>query len=309
LDFSIMKLLLTCFSAFALFCHVHAGFCDGKSGKYCRYKDGFLVSTWCSCKYKRRRFLSKYKGGKYKGYKSKIKYSGSSLKRDCDSVEDRRCFNGCSGCTSGCSGVCLAASQVCATITLDNVDYNDGQKIHKLTTTCPMVTKFPYKTWKDRQLNSDAKELGYLRDTVNANNAWSKAVLLPKFYANATKGVSTVAAVNAAWDANCKATDMQQMNCRTYFPKCLYNRGDNSECMTYCSKAMECVRKVRAACVDANKKDPSNCKQFAAFGPRAGSDNCADLCREYQNDYVADAGSTLGSFMSVAIAFAITFIM
>merc|ERR550537_244344 len=109
-----MKLLLICFSAFALFCHVHAGFCDGKMGKYCRVKDHQTVSTWCSCKYKyKRRFLSKSKG---------------SAKRDCDSVSDQPCTNGCN------KGFCLSASQVCATTALDEVAYNDGQKIHKLTT-------------------------------------------------------------------------------------------------------------------------------------------------------------------------------
>lgn len=295
-------MLFICFSAFALFCHVHAGFCDGKSGRFCRTKDGYgLVSTYCSCKYKRRR-LSKSKKSYSKSY-SKIKYSGSSLKRDCDSVEDRQCMNGCG------SGVCLSAAQVCATSALNEVALSDGNKIHKLTTTCPMVTQFGYKSWKDRQQNTDTKELKYLEMTVNTINAFSKTNLLPKFYANGTKD-DTKTVVGKAWDANCQTitSDVQQMNCRSYFPKCVGNKGSNSECTAYCNKVMQCVDKVNSACVAANK-DPTNCKPYATFGPRGGSQNCALLCKEYQNDYVVDAGSTLGSFMSVAIAFAVTFIM
>jgi len=302
LDFSIMKLLLTCFSAFALFCHVHAGFCDDKSGRFCRTKEGYgLVSTFCSCKYKRRR-LSKKKSS----YGSYSKYKYKSLKRDCDSVEDRPCTNGCGG------GVCLSASQVCATTALNELALHDGSNVQKLSTTCPMVTQLTYKTWKDRQQNTDPKELVYLKNTLNANNAWSKANLAPKFYANATKGDSTPDAVSKAWDANCKSikTDVQQMNCRSYFPKCVLNRGSNSECIAYCNKAMQCVKAVKAACDAANTKDPTNCKPYPDFGPRGGEPDCALLCKENQNDFVkASTGSTLGSFMSVAIAFAISFIM
>ena len=152
----------------------------------------------------------------------------------------------------------------------------------------------------------------YLKNTLNANNAWSKANLAPKFYANATKGDSTPDAVSKAWDANCKTikTDVQQMNCRSYFPKCVLNRGSNSECIAYCNKAMQCVKAVKAACDAANTKDPTNCKPYPDFGPRGGEPDCALLCKENQNDFVkASTGSTLGSFMSVAIAFAISFIM
>lgn len=177
-----------------------------------------------------------------------------------------------------------------------------------------MVTKYDYKTWKDRQQNPDTKELGYFKTFLDANKAWSKASLVTKFYANATKGDSTPDVVNKAWDANCKTitADVNQMNCRSYFPKCVGNSGSNSECIAYCNKAMQCVKAVKAACDAANTKDPTNCKPYPAFGPRGGQPDCALLCKEFQNDFVraqASTGSTLGSFMSVAIAFAITFIM
>jgi hypothetical protein len=176
-----------------------------------------------------------------------------------------------------------------------------------------MVTQSGYKTWKDRQQNPDTDEIKYLQSTVSTNKEWSKANLLPQFYANGTKGESTPDAVNKAWDTYCKTitTDVQQMNCRAYFPKCVGNRGSNTECIAYCNKAMQCVKEVNNACAAANTKDPTNCKPYSTFGPRGGSQDCAMLCKDYQNDYVraSSAVSTLGSFMSVAIAFTITFIM
>jgi len=291
LDFSIMKLLLTCFAAFALFCHVHAGFCDDKSGRYCRNKDGVTVSTWCTCKYKsKRRFLSK---SKYK----------SSMKRDCDSVSDRPCGNGCSG------GYCLSANEVCATTTLDNVAYSEGGKTYSLTDVCPVVTTSPFKTWKDRQQNTDASEIPYLKKVVRDNTAWLKANLLPKFY-NET-GTLGVPLIEKAWKDNCdnKRNDIKQMNCLSYFPKCVNNRGSSSLCIAHCKSAMTCVDKVFEACKAANQDNYEEiCKQFSNFGPRGGVSDCEAMCKENQNDFVS-AGSTLGSFMSVAIAIAIAVIM
>jgi len=297
-----MKLLLICFSAFALFCDVHAGFCDNNPGRHCRYKDGYgLVATYCSCTYKRRR-LSKKKYSGYKSYsKAKFKYSGSKLKRDCDSVNDVRCYDGCN------TGRCLTSFEVCATTALNNVAWNG----HNLKDTCPSVVLPSHKTWKNRVTNSDAIEQGYLQRTVGANTAWSKQILLPKFYATDAKGIEEI---NKVWDTNCKTDDVRKMNCLTNFPKCVGNvgikgAGSNGDCLNYCKKVMLCVTEVQAACVDNNKEDLTKCNKFGTFGPKGGNVDCNALCKENQNDYNRDAGSTLGLFMSVAIACTIAVIM
>merc|ERR1719263_177385 len=100
------------------------------------------------------------------------------------------------------------------------------------------------------------------------------------------------------------------MNCRSYFPKCVNNVGSNSECLAHCKSAMLCVTNIQAACVaayTASNDAATKCNQYGNFGPRGGQVDCTQLCKEHQNDFLS-AGSTLGSFMSVAIAFAITFI-
>jgi len=301
-----MKLLLTCFFAFALFCRVHAGFCDGKAGRYCRIKDFKMTSTLCTCTLKsKRRFLSKKKSSKSsKSSYSKYKYKGTSFKTDCDAFSDTPCDHGCEASRGGC----LTPRQVCATATLNDVTYNDGTTVHRLSNICPSVTRSPFKTWKNRQLNSAGAEMAYLQRMVAANKAWSKATLLPKFYAATAQGIP---AIQKAWDDNCNTVDITQMNCLSYFPKCNANRGDNAGCVNHCQSAMTCVTKVQTACMDANQADSTLCNQYSTFGPRAGIVNCDTLCKENQNDkdLYSSPGSTLGSFMSVAIAIAIAIIM
>lgn len=285
MKFSAIVHLLPLSLAFTMFCRVHAGFCDGKSGHYCRTKSSGSYSTYCVCKYKT-------KNGK--------------TERDCDNKGETFCTNGCSG------GYCLSAHKVCASAPLSDVGYDDGTKSYSLSQSCPAVTQTTYLTWKDVQTSASTKQAN-LKKMVEVNKEWSKESMLSKFYSssakNATRKNVTLGKVAQAWDQNCKSEDVKQMNCRVFFPKCVGNKGYNTECITYCNKAIECINQVQSACQSANPDDPSACTKFSDWGPEQGNTDCNRLCDRNQNDHVFSAASinAAGSFAAVAVALILTF--
>lgn len=320
MKFSAIVHLLPLSLAFTMFCRVHAGFCDGKSGHYCRTKSSGSYSTYCVCKYKT-------KNGK--------------TERDCDNKGETFCTNGCS------VGYCLSAHKVCASAPLSDVGYDDGTKSYSLSQSCPAVTQTTYLTWKDVQtsnlhllartclilsthsilrmftlkfivaiticlIGASTKQAN-LKKMVEVNKEWSKESMLSKFYSssakNATRKNVTLGKVAQAWDQNCKSEDVKQMNCRVFFPKCVGNKGYNTECITYCNKAIECINQVQSACQSANPDDPSACTKFSDWGPEQGNTDCNRLCDRNQNDHVFSAASinAAGSFAAVAVALILTF--
>ena len=127
--------LLPCLFAFALLRHVQAGFCDDQlTGHYCRsYPES--TSTFCLCT-------------------DRTETDANGLtkhKRDCDKVLDTRCVNGCQ------HGSCLRSDEVCADRTLTDMKYNDSTTTYTLKDMCPAVVDVSYRTWKNREQNSDGK--------------------------------------------------------------------------------------------------------------------------------------------------------
>jgi len=143
---------------------------------------------------------------------------------------------------------------------------------------------------------------------AEADKAWSKASMLSKFYTSNAKNV-TQGKVAQAWDQNCNSQDAKEMHCRVFFPKCVANQGFNSECITYCNKAIKCITQVQSACESANQGNPSGCKKFSEWGPEQGSTDCNKLCDRNQNDKVFSVASInpAGSFAALAIALIFTF--
>lgn len=241
-----------------------------------------MYQTTCSCK-------SKKKNGR--------------TVLDCDNKGEKYCSSGCSG-SSGFLGRCNTASQVCATTNLDDLSLNSGGTTYTLAQQCPAVVAPTYRTWKNRQQNSDAKEQDFFELAVSDNKAWAKATMLPKFYAATAQGIP---AITAAWDANCNAVDPKKYYCLRYFPKCQNNQGSNSECMVHCENTMDCVTAVEAACQTANTANTALCISYATFGPNDGRTDCSKLCDDYQNDKLSASSTTTTSFVAVVTALIVAF--
>lgn len=131
-------------------------------------------------------------------------------------------------------------------------------------------------TWKNRQKNSDEVELKYLKAVVEANQLWSRDVMLAKFHTAKAQGIAEMA---KAWETHCNMADAQHMNCATYFPRCADHKAVKSQCLFYCTKNMECVKQVEAACLAANRGgNAAACNKYESWGPRNGERDCQKQC-------------------------------